>query len=80
MEKQTMVYVGPSLKNVVQTGAAFRGGYPVTLEREIRERPYLLELMIPAENLAAARKELRRAGSSLNHLYQKAAKGGNEHV
>ena len=28
MEKQIMVYVGPSLKNIVQTGAAFKGGYP----------------------------------------------------
>ena len=79
MEKEIMVYVGPSLKNIEQTGAAFQGGYPPKLEQEMRKRPYLSELMIPAENLAAARKELRRAGSSLNQLYQK-AKGGNEHV
>lgn len=79
MEKQIMVYVGPSLKNIVQTGAAFKGGYPPKLKQEMRNRPYLSGLMIPTENLAAARKELRRAGSSLNQLYQK-AKGGNENV
>ena len=79
MDKQIMVYVGPSLKNIVQTGTAFRGGYPPKLEQEMRNRPYLSELMVPAENLAAARKELRKAGSSLNQLYQK-VKGVNEHV
>ena len=79
MEKQIMVYVGPSLKNIVQTGAACKGGYPPKLKQEMKNRPYLSELMVPAENLAAARKELRRTGSSLNQLYQK-AKGGNEHV
>lgn len=79
MEKQIMVYVGPSLKNIVQTGSAFTGGYPPKLRREMEKRPYLLELMIPTERLSAARKELRMPGSGLSQLYQK-AKGGNEHV
>ena len=30
--KQTMVYIGPSIGHLVQTGTAFKGGYPPRME------------------------------------------------
>lgn len=79
MEKEIVVYVGPSLKNVVQSGTAFCNGYPPKLREEMERRPYLLELMVPAWRLAEARRELRTAGSGLRQIYEK-VRGGNSYV
>ena len=79
MEKKVLVYIGPSLKNIVQTGTAFTGGYPPKLQEAVKTFPYLAELVVPAENLAQARKALKEPGSSLNQIYSK-IRGGMEHV
>lgn len=79
MEKQILVYVGPSLRNIVQAGTSFCSGYPPKLREEIERRPYLLELMVPVQHLAEARRKLRDPGSSMRQIYEK-VRGGNSYV
>ena len=49
--KQTMVYIGPSIQNVIVTGTAFYGGYPPHIEAALRRHPYLNDLMVPVQEL-----------------------------
>ncbi|MDY3230594.1 MAG: hypothetical protein SOX46_03310 [Clostridiaceae bacterium] len=74
--KQTMVYIGPSIQNVIVTGTAFYGGYPPHIEAALRRHPYLNDLMVPVQELSHARKEVRNPESALGRIYRK-AEGGN---
>lgn len=77
--EQAVVYIGPSIRHVVQAGTAFKGGYPPKVERALEKEPYLYDLMIPVDQLAEARKELRIPESSLAMLYRR-AEGGKDGV
>ena len=73
--KQTMVYIGPSIGHLVQTGTAFKGGYAPRMEAALKREPFLNDLMIPVEQLSEARKELRNPESGLAALYRRAEGG-----
>ena len=66
----------PSIKGIVQTGAAFSGGYPPVVSAMLLQRPFLNELMVEPGRLAEARKEVRNPESRLGMFYQKAEKEG----
>ena len=71
----TMIYIGPSIDHLIQTGAAFAGGYPPKVEAALKKEPFLYDLMIPVSQLAEARKELSKPGSGLAALYRRAEGG-----
>lgn len=74
--ENTMIYIGPTIADTVQTGTAFKGGYPPKVEEAARNRPYLMDLMIPADKLADARKAARDPNSRLGMLCRQAKQGG----
>ena len=76
---KTMVYMGPSIRNVILHGVTLKGGYTPALEKELEKQPYIRDLLIPADELAEARKELKKNGSRLEVLYRKIEKGVDEH-
>ena len=69
-----LIYVGPSLDQIVKNGASFRCGYPPRLTAFIKRYPFINELMVPSEQLAEAKKNIRSSESNLNTLYRKAEK------
>ena len=73
-EEITVAYVGPTIENVVLTGATFRGGYPPKVCAAIEKRPYLANLMVPVNALAEARKKARDPESDLGALCRMAKK------
>lgn len=74
-QQETVIYIGPSIKNVVSTGTLYSNGLPEALKNEIAKRPLVASLVIPVSNLAAAQKELTVLGSALHTIYQKVATG-----
>ena len=52
--RETMIYIGPSIDHLIQTGAAFAGGYPPKVEAALKKEPFLYDLMIPVSQLAEA--------------------------
>lgn len=71
----TVMYVGPSIVNVVQKSTVFKDGvYPKALKEIIKEHPYVERLLIPIDSLAAARKELAIEKSALSVIYNKVKK------
>lgn len=69
---ESKIYIGPSIVNVVVTGTVFNGGITPKMEKEIANRPFLSDLIVPLETLVCAKKELRRSDSALSRIYQKA--------
>lgn len=72
----TKVYIGPSIDGVIQTGAAYKNGYPPKVEQLIVKAPYIADLMVETSHLANAKKELRNPESGLQMLYRRAEEGG----
>lgn len=70
-QKKTLVYIGPSIKNVVSTGTVYNNGIPETLIQEMNKQPVLKSLLVPVEELADARRELAKPGSALTTIYNK---------
>lgn len=69
-----VVYIGPSIKHVVQRGTAFKNGFPPKFKKELEKYPLLGGLLIPVSGLAAAKSQLKTAESSLYMLYREAEK------
>lgn len=67
-----LIYVGPSMEQIVRNGASFRGGFPPRLEELLNAHPFINELMVPPELLAEAKKNIRKSDNNLNTLYRKA--------
>lgn len=74
IENGALIYVGPSIDQVVRNGASFCCGFPPKLTEIINKYPFINELMVPSELLAEAKKSIRNSESNLNMLYRKAEK------
>lgn len=63
--KEHVVYLGPTVKGIVESGAAFTNGLPKKFKEFAEENPIVHELIVPISNLADARKELRSENSPM---------------
>lgn len=70
-KKQTVVYVGPDIKNVVKKNTIFNNGLTKGLQKKIEQIPLLGGLIIPVEQLADANVQLSQKNSVLNTLYER---------
>lgn len=68
-----MIYIGPAIRGVAQTGTVFRNGLPDSLKKTMKEAPVFNSLLIPVKELGKARIELRDGSSALAACYNKAA-------
>ena len=66
-----MVYVGPSVRGVARQYTVFNGDIPVMLDEFMAEHPTARALLIPADRLAEARRNLETAGTAEALLYNK---------
>lgn len=71
VQQETVIYIGPSVKNVVTTGTLYNNGLPDILKKEMEKQPVIGNLIIPVSGLAAAQKELKTPGSALAVIYGK---------
>ncbi len=70
-DRETVMYVGPSIRGVACTGTLYRNGLPEVLKREMERRPAVGGLVGPVSALAAAQRQLATPGSALAVLYGK---------
>lgn len=71
VKKETVVYIGPSIKNVVSTGTVYNNGLPARLAAEIEKQPAVRNLLVPVSRLAAVQRELSNPGSAVSLIYEK---------
>lgn len=70
-KEQTVMYIGPSIPNVVQASTVFKDGIlPEALKKCVEEKPYMKKLLVPLEELPAAMKELN-SSSALSAIYRR---------
>jgi len=77
---QSVVYCGPTIIGVAKQYSIYTNGIPATLEAKAREIPALSVLVLPLDELPAARAQLRSGAGQIFAIYtevQRIIKGGN---
>lgn len=69
---ETVIYIGPSIKNVVESGTIFNNGLTPPLIAALENKPFLKGLLVPIDKLAKAKADLRKSDSAMSVLYKKA--------
>lgn len=73
--EESVMYVGPSIVNMVQTSTVFKDGkLPEVLQKLLEDEPYMKKLFVPLSSLTEAIKELGREKSALSVIYTKVEK------
>lgn len=67
----SVVYMGPSIKNVMQEGTVFTNGYPEKVKVYLEAHPIAKELIVATSQMAVVRKELRDVKSARAIFYEK---------
>lgn len=70
-ERETVMYIGPSIKDVVLTGTLYNNGLPEPLKREIERRPVVGSMVLPVNGLSKVYRQLAVPGSAWEVLYDK---------
>ncbi len=68
---KTVIYIGPTIKNVVTANTLYSNGLPKVLKEEMTRQKVLKKLVIPVEELADVQRQLATPGSALKTIYDK---------
>ena len=74
MVESVYVYIGPSIKGVIQKGTIYPGSHQeviATLDRAIQKYPRIRNLIVSGETLAADRISVKTPGTRLSTEYKK---------
>lgn len=66
---KSIIYCGPSIRNIVQQFAVFKGNIPNSLKDFAVQCPAVNQLLIPTTELGKVRADLGIKGSSKNVFY-----------
>lgn len=72
------VYIGPSIRGVIQSGTVYRGERSAVLAElapAIEQRPLIASLVVTSDTLPVDRIKVKTAGNLLNVNYKKLASG-----
>lgn len=71
VKQESVVYMGPTVKNVMQEGTVFINGYPEKVKEYLEKHPVAKELVVATSQMAETRKELRIKTSAKATFYKK---------
>jgi hypothetical protein len=78
-KRETVMYIGPTVRGVVINGTLFKDGkLPALVEKRTEEMPVLQSLFVPVSKLAEAQKELKDSKSAMAICYSKAVEALTE--
>lgn len=67
--KETLIYCGPTIKNVVVSGEAFNNGLPKKLEK-LLENKAIKRLIVPIDRIVDTKKNIKKNGTIENLSYK----------
>ena len=71
-ERVSVMYIGPSIPNVVQASTVFKYGIlSEALKKCVEEKPYIKKLLVPIPELPAAMKELNSGKGAISSIYSR---------
>lgn len=68
---EVVIYLGPTIKNVVATGTVFNNGLPKNLVIAIEQCPPVNELIVPLSEIATSLKNIQNKKGSTYAFYRK---------
>lgn len=68
-----VMYLGPTIRGVVKSGAVFSGGLPGRLAKLIGKKPLVKNLIIPLSGIVKAKKAIDTEGTVEAVTYDKIA-------
>lgn len=68
--QEPVIYLGPYLRRIATPGTVLVNGLTPALEKAKKENSAIGELLVPLSKAAAARKQIKVKGSSMNLIYQ----------
>lgn len=70
---ETVMYIGPSIPEIVQEGTVFNNGLPGELEEFVGKYPMAKSFLVTMDEASRKRREVKTKGSGLNILYNRLA-------
>lgn len=64
---RTVVYIGPAFHGLASYSVFAKGRYPFPVQELIKERPHIVDLMVPISELQNARKNIKKQGHILHY-------------
>lgn len=84
--KESVVYIGPDLKNIVSRNTIFKNGIPEEITREAGSLPVIMKLFVPLKKLPEALKTFTQGGfyktlygNAVKEIAKINSKGGESH-
>ena len=62
-ENEKVMYIGPTIRGVVKSGAVFSGGIPKKLEKLEEKKPIIKNLIVPRSGIVQAKKNVDTEGT-----------------
>lgn len=62
-KEQAVMYLGPSVRGVVKSGAVFSGGIPGKLEKLTMEKPFMKCLIVPLSEIVRVKAAVAVEGT-----------------
>lgn len=62
-ENERVMYVGPTIRGVVKSGAVFSDGIPKNLEKLAEKKPIIKNLIVPLSGIVQAKKDVDTEGT-----------------
>ncbi len=72
INKQKLVYVGPTIPGVIARGVVLAEGIPKKLQDVMKEHGYVKNLIVSLQDVAAANREIAGRSGAYFEFYQKA--------
>lgn len=68
-------YIGPTVSGLIQTGTIYDVSKAAALQRPdvvraVQRYPVITDLIVTGDNLATARKNIKKSGTLLHHRYE----------
>ena len=67
---ETLVYCGPTVRNVAKQFAVYNGDLPAALADFLSEHPAAKPLVVPVQQFAAMRRDVQATGTPQHTIYQ----------
>ncbi len=72
-KQSAVIYMGPAIAGVTVQGTIYKNGLTPQMQKKVQELPAMSRLLVPVEQTAKVRKELRDPQSAVSVCYQKTA-------
>lgn len=72
-KNESVMYLGPTIRGVVRSGAVFSDGIPERLERLAGKKAFVKSLIVPLSRVVEAKKAINDEGTAEAVSYDKIA-------